>query len=238
MKALLRRNEQLSFTLVVYALLVVIAGSYFLVRETKETYAKLREGPSVLGLYPSAVVPMARQRVSLLSEGSHFGPETTITSSVPSVFFSSLRFVGQEDLSFEICVLDASLKEGSEIPLTISSPLPGGLKEKVELKLELTHELKPLSLELFNFEGLDEATVYSEHVLFGYKPKGYAPYTFMAIHLRSGAVYSQETESELEHLGAPVKKGENAFELIREHEFKGILALFPGCAGEKGRECL
>ena len=214
MKTLLKRHEELVFTFVAYGLLMVVLLSFVTVRWTKATYAMLEAGPKVLSLYPSSVVPGASQRVNVISERTHFGPETTVHSSVAGVILSDVRFVSERELSFRIYIHERpDWKEGDVLPVEIWSPKERGLIEDVLLPLTLSAVAEPIELDLFNFEGQDRVTVKHDYVMFGYRPRGYAPFHLQVKDLDQRRVLDQRTSNEIEHFGVPLTKRETAFEL-------------------------
>ena len=211
MTKLFRRREELAFTVVAYSI-VLLAGVCFLaVQKTKESHAALRPAYRVLSVSPEALVDGAQQTVRVLSDGTHFGPRTSVHSEEAGVFFSNIRFVSPTEMSFEVYAHEGRCE--GELAVTVRSPKDGGDEERVDLRLQLGAEIRPLELDLVNFGGETSATVPGQICMFGYEPRGYAPFLFTATEIETGRVYTQWTDDERDHLGVRVEPGENVFEL-------------------------
>lgn len=213
MSKVLRRNEELLFTIVAYGLLGVVLLSFLFVQLARSTYASRRDGPAVLSLYPSSVVEGAAQTVTVISQGTHFGPRSTVGSEAEGVHFSNIRFVSPEEMSFEVYVNEPEASEGEELPFTITSQFGEAGSELVDLALELSSEAEPLELDLYNFKGKDAVEVERDYVMFGYRPRGYAPFVLTVTDETTGKVVTQETSSEVEHLGVALEPGQHDFDL-------------------------
>jgi RHS repeat-associated protein len=228
------KHDELSFTLVVYPLIALVLLSYLSVESARTSHAARRAGPRVLSVSPSRVVPGASETVRVISERTAFGPLTTVHSRVPGVFFTNIRFVSPEEMSFEVYLHERRGCPGEEeIPVEIRSPKPAGSAggagdgargdgaaakpeetETLRFALALRAEPLPLELELANFGGEDRVTVKRSYVMFGYAPRGYAPFHLSVRHLETGRVHEQETSGEIEHFGVPLESSENPFELV------------------------
>jgi hypothetical protein len=170
-------------------------------------------GPSVLSLYPRRVAG-AVQKVTVISERTHFGPQTTVRSPLPGVLCQKVRFVSPEEMSFEVFVREGKgLGEGTAVPIAIRSPKGEGRLEELGVEVRLTEKVELLELDLASFQGEDVVTTEYDFVVFGYRPRGYAPFHFKAVNLATAKVLRQETREEIEHLGALLAAEDNPFEL-------------------------
>jgi RHS repeat-associated protein len=213
MSKVLRKNEELLFTFVAYGLLGLVLLSLLFVELARSTYASRRDGPSVLSIYPSAVVTGASQTVTVLSQGTHFGPRTIVSSDTVGVHFSNIRFVSPEEMSFEVYIHEPIAHAGATVPITVSSHCEESASEVVDLSLEISSEAEPLALDLYNFHGKESVEVDRDYVMLGYKPRGYAPFLLTVLDETTGKVITQRTSSAVEHLGVRLEPGRHDLEL-------------------------
>jgi hypothetical protein len=209
-----KRNEELLFTLVAYSLLLLLVLGFLAVRLTKVTLARSAQDPAALAVSPAAIVPGVSQEVTVQGRGTHFGPWTTVEAETLGVYVSGIRFVSAEAMSFQIHHVERpGLREGERVALRIHSPIEGTAKEAVSLELSITHEAEPLELELFSFKGERELETERDYVVFGYRVKGFSPFSLEVLEVESGERYLQETERSIEHLGVPLREGLNEFQV-------------------------
>jgi hypothetical protein len=209
-----------AFTWVALALLTTVALSFFAVRLAKTSFAERESAAGAVSIWSidrDQVVRDAKQRVHVMGRGTHFSADTTMVSLVSGVHVSGIGFASKEELWFDVLPeWVEGVEPGKAIDLEIRSPLEDGTRETVLVSLRITDEEEPIDLELSSFAGKDHVTVDQGFVIFGYRPKGYAPFTFTLERLTNGEEIRQVTESSLEQLGVALEEGANGFEVRLE----------------------